>query len=81
MNLSGMSAVKCCEMILAGNRLEFFASELLQKRILTLGGKYFKTSNLERRCRDSSSIRSKLIKSNGTKYAIYGYVEQQGELI
>ena len=77
------SAITWCEEILEGAKLGFCASEELQKLILMRGGKYFKTSNLERRCRQSSRIRSKLIKSNGTRYAVYGYAndEKQGELI
>ena len=83
MNLSGMNAVKCCEMILEGAKLGFFSSEELHRMILMRGGKYYKASNIERRCRESLKIRRKIIKANGSRYAIYGYVNngRLGELI
>jgi hypothetical protein len=72
-----MSALRCCEMIMKTHKLSFTTSESLQQIILTSGGKYFKASNIERRCRESPLIKSKIVKGNGTKYAVYGWNSQQ----
>lgn len=72
MNLSGMSAVKCCEMLLKGREGSGFMSENIQQAIQARGGKCFKVSNLERRMRESDNIRS--VKVPGKSYVKYRYI-------
>lgn len=71
MNLQGVSAVKCCEMVLKHFGSEM-VSEGLQSWITDFGGKYYKASNLERRMRESDNIRS--VKVKGKNYVKYSYI-------
>lgn len=72
MDLKGMSAIKCCEMVLKGNGGFMIMSEDIQDLITNFGGNHYKVSNLERRMRQSDNIRS--VKVPGKNYVKYSYV-------
>jgi len=71
MNLEGMSAIKCCEMVLRVYEGLSISSESMKEKIILRGGKCFKVSNLERRMRESDNIRS--VKIPGKNYVKYAY--------
>ena len=71
MNLEGMSAVKCCEMVLKHMGIDLYSNDI-GGLIDEYGGRYYKESNLERRMRESDKIKS--IKVRGQSWVKYRYV-------
>ena len=71
-NLKGISAKQCCEMILKENWPLVLGSECIKSRIEMYGGKCFKVSNVERRLRESDNVLS--FKVPGKNYVKYSYI-------
>lgn len=74
MNLENMSAKQCIEMILKGVPNCGISSERLQEVIELRGGKRYKVSNIERRCRESENISSKRVPKKS--YVNYQWISQ-----
>jgi hypothetical protein len=72
-----MSAKQCCEMILKDVPNCGISSERLQEVIELRGGKRYKVSNIERRCRESESISSKRVPNKN--YNHYMWNSQQDD--
>jgi len=70
MDLKGKTAKDCCEMVLKFMAIPLYSNDL-GSLIDQFGGKYYKESNLERRCRESNNIES--IKVPGQSWVKYSY--------
>ncbi len=77
MNLKGVSAIECCEIILRVYEGASISSENMKEKIILRGGNNYKVSNLERRMRDSGKIRS--VKVKGKNYVKYRYVNDESQ--
>lgn len=77
MNLNGMSAKQCCEMVLKSMEGSKVDSESLRDFISMKNGKHYKVSNIERRLRESDNVRS--VKVKGKNYVKYMWNSQQDD--